>query len=453
MYSKFMKFLSSLRFTLLLISLLGVMFLAGLWIPQRSLLTQAMYNQWKHNSPSLVAFFEALGFTSIYASPLMLILWCLFFINLALVMWQRIPLIKKRIALPEGQPGNPESAPGYPFHATYHLPAGMDGTTILSLLRKRGFAVIGDSNGFCGVKNRFSPIAFGLFHISFFLILLGGMISVYTRFTGLIDLAEGESFQGETVRYNASPQMPKIGPPPRVSFTVKSILPTLTSGVPTGLKVRMVDGRGVEHEADVNRPYKTDNSSFIVSTVGPAPLFVVQDRSGKEIDGAYMKLNVMGGKEDVFSLAGYQFRATFYPDYYLKNGAPASHSPEFKNPVFMITVERQGKAVTTGTVTKGGSLGFDDYQLMLKELPYWVRFSVFKERGLFIIYAGFALASLAVVWRFLFYRREVVGIVREEEGESLLVVAGRSEFYKSLTEDEFTAMFNKLLDTDGRTDT
>ncbi|GFE57817.1 cytochrome c biogenesis protein ResB [Geobacter sp. AOG1] len=453
MHNKFIKFLSSLRFTLLLISLLGVMFLAGLWIPQRSLLSQAMYSQWKHNSPSLVAFFETFGFTSIYASPFMLTLWVLFFINLALVMWQRIPLIKKRIALPEGQPGNPESASGYPFHATYRLPTGMDGSTILGLLRKRGFAVIGDSNGFCGVKNRFSPIAFGLFHISFFLILLGGMISVYTRFTGVIDLAEGETFQGEVARYTASPKMPKIGPPPRVSFTVKSILPMLTRGVPTGLKVRMVDDRGVEHEADVNRPYKADNSSFIVSTVGPAPLFVVQDRSGKEIDGAYTKLNVMGGKEDVFSLAGYHFRAVFYPDYYIKNGAPASHSAEFKNPVFMISVERQGKTITTGTVTKGGSLAFADYQLMLKELPYWVRFSVFKERGLSIIYAGFAIASLAVVWRFLFYRREVIGIVREEEGESLLVVAGRSEFYKSLTEDEFTAMFNKLLDNDGRTDT
>jgi hypothetical protein len=383
----------------------------------------------------------------------MLTLWGFFFLNLGLVMWQRLPLIKKRIALPEKCPGNPATAPGYPFRASYPLPTDMDGPAVIQSLRRHGFTVLEDGDLFCGVKNRLSPIAFGLFHLSFFLILLGGLISVYTRFAGVLELAEGETFQGEVARYNGTPQLPKIGSPPKVSFTVGSILPMLTRGTPTGLKVRLVDGRGGEHEADVNRPYKADNTSFIVSTVGPAPLFVVRDRSGKEIDGAYMKLHVMGGKEDVFPLAGFHFRAIFYPDYYIKDGAPASHSPEFKNPVFVIAVERQGKPIAKGSVTKDGALDFADYQLVLKELPYWVSFSVYKERGLSIIYAGFAIASLAVIWRFLLYRRELIGTVRDEDGVRLLVVAGRSEFYKSLTEDEFAGLFTKLLEKKGRTDT
>jgi hypothetical protein len=269
----------------------------------------------------------------------------------------------------------------------------------------------------------------------------------------VLDIAEGETFQGDVARYNATPQLQKIGTPPRVSFTVKSILPMLTRGMPTGLRVRMVDSQGVTHEADVNRPYKADNTSFIVNTVGPAPLFVVQDRSGKEIDGAYMKLNVMGGKEDVFSLAGFHFRTTFYPDYFIKNGAPASHSPEFNNPVFIITVEQQGKTISKGSVNKSGTLAFADYQLVLKELPYWVRFSVYKELGLSIIYAGFAIASLAVIWRFIFYRREIIGVIKKTDDGLLLVVAGRSEFYKSLTEDEFNSLFDKLFGKNRRNDT
>ena len=296
------------------------------------------------------------------------------------------------------------------------------------------------------MKNRLSPIAFGLFHISFFLILLGGIISIYTRFAGILDIAAEETFQGEINRYVANPQMPKIGTPPRVSFTVKSIKPMLTNGMPTGLKVRMIDARGVEHEADVNRPFKADHTSFLVNTIGPAPLFVVQDRSGREIDGAFMKLNVMGGKQDVFSLAGYHFRAHFYPDYFINDGKPASHSMEFNNPVFLIDVEKQGKPITRGNVSQNSTLVFDGYKLVMKELPYWVRFSVYKERGLSIIYTGFALASMAVIWRFLFYRREIIGAVREKDCEQILVVAGRSEFYKSLTEDEYISLFNKLLD-------
>jgi ResB-like family len=453
MIKKIVKYLSSLRFTLLLISLLGAMFLAGLWIPQKSLLTPAMYSQWKHNSPSLVAFFESFGFTSIYVSPLMLTLWALFFLNLSLVMWQRLPLIKKRISLPENRLFDPATAAGYPFRASFDLPKEVNGATVISFLRKHGYTVVGESAGFYGVKNRLSPIAFGLFHISFFLILLGGLTSVYTKFVGVLELAEGESFQGELASYVPTPQMPKIGVPPRAAFTVKSIDPQITNGTPTGLLVRLVDARGEAHEVNVNRPYKVDNSSFLVDNYGVAPLFIVKDSSGKEIDGAYVKLKVLKGKEDVFSLAGFHFRARFYPDYILNNGAATTRSEELRNPVFGIAVEREGKPIAQGVVPKKGALPFAGYQLVMQEMPLWVRVTVFKEYGLSVIYAGFAIASLAVVWRFLLYRREIIGAVREQNGGLRLQVAGRSEFYKSLAEDDFMALFSKLTGKSGRTDT
>jgi hypothetical protein len=159
-----------------------------------------------------------------------------------------------------------------------------------------------------------------------------------------------------------------------------------------------------------------------------------------------MKLHVMGGKQDVFSLAGYHFRVNFFPDYYLKDGVPATRSlRDFKNPMFQITVEHKGRPVTSGLVPPQGTLAFGNYQLVLQQMPLWVRFSVIKEYGLSIIYAGFAVASIAVIWRFLFYRRELVGALREEAGQRRLVIAGRSEFYKTLAEDEFNELFDKIL--------
>jgi len=78
-------------------------------------------------------------------------------------------------------------------------------------------------------------------------------------------------------------------------------------------------------------------------------------------------------------------------------------------------------------------------------MPFWVRFYVIKERGVSILYTGFAIACLAVIWRLLFYRREIVGAVREQDGVRCLVVAGRSEYYKSLAEDEFVKLFSGIL--------
>ncbi|MGB9080665.1 MAG: cytochrome c biogenesis protein ResB, partial [Desulfuromonadaceae bacterium] len=245
MINKLLKYLSSLRFTILLISLLGLIFAIGLWVPQQRLL-KTIYLEWQRNSPSLVAFLDALGLTTIYTSPITITLWLLFFLNLSLVLWQRWPIIKNRITLSDTKIADPVTVGGYPFRNSYTLPGDLDGEKIIGLLRKSRYTVLGDAAGFYGVKNRRAPIAFMLFHLSFFLILLGGLISVYTEFIGYLDLAQGESFQGELGRYNESPppKMPEIGSPPNASFTVKSIVPRVVHNTPTGISVLLVDSRG-----------------------------------------------------------------------------------------------------------------------------------------------------------------------------------------------------------------
>jgi hypothetical protein len=337
---------------------------------------------------------------------------------------------------------DPETATGYPFRASYPLTSQVDGEAVVGFLRKRGFDVLGGGDRFFGVKNRLSPIAFGLFHVSFFFILLGGLISIYSKFVGMVDLAEGETFQGELASYNPTPTLPKIGGPPQVSFTVDKITPLVSGNTPTGLKVRIVEASGTTRDLNINSPYDVGNTSFVIKDLGMAPLFEVRDPAGKTIDQAFVKLNVLKGRGDTFILGGFLFRAHFYPDYTVKNGVAATITEEFRNPVFSLLVERQGKQIAQGIIPRNGTLSFDGYQLVMHQMPFWVRFMVIKEYGLPILYAGFAMASLAVIWRFLFYRREIIGALREEGGERRLVVAGRSEFYKALAVDEFTALFD-----------
>ncbi|HEY5521615.1 MAG TPA: cytochrome c biogenesis protein ResB, partial [Desulfuromonadaceae bacterium] len=158
MAKKIIKYLSSLRFTILLISLLGLIFAIGLWVPQQRLL-KSIYLEWQKNSPSLVAFLDALGLTTIYTSPITIALWLLFFLNLSLVLWQRLPLIKSRITLSDAKIADPVTAGGYSFRKLYPLPVDLDGEKIIGLLRKKRYTVLGDAGGFYGVKNRLAPIA------------------------------------------------------------------------------------------------------------------------------------------------------------------------------------------------------------------------------------------------------------------------------------------------------
>ena len=448
MFNKIRKYLSSLRFTILLISLLGLIFMFGLWIPQKSLVKQ-LYFQWQVHSPRMVAFLDALQLTDIYTSPITLTIWGFFFLNLALVMWQRLPLIKNRIAITPAKIVDPATANGYPFKGCYPLPDGLDGAGAIGLLKKRGFTIIESGAGFYGVRNRLSPIAFGLFHLSFFLILIGGVISVYSEFYAYLDIAQGETFQGQLEQYSETPAPPslaKIGSPPDVKFTVKTIVPMVSGFTETGLKVILVDRKGSEHTLDINRPYTEDSTTFVLKNLGMAPLFVLKDPTGKEIDGAYTRLDCLKERTDHFSLGGFDFQAKFYPDYLLVGGKAGTRSLEFKNPTFILTAQKDKKQVGEGLVRKGGALDFNGYRLEMRDLPFWVRFAVVKEHGIPILYTGFLVASLAVIWRLLWYRREIVGKLRQEGGELTLEVAGRSEFYKSLAEDEFTKLFTTLFD-------
>ena len=448
MFKKLIKLLSSLRVTIWLISLLSLIFALGLWIPQKRLLKD-WYFQWKAHSPTLVSVLDAFQLTDIYTSPITLTLWLLFFVNLSLVMWQRIPLIKKRIEVSESKIADPETAPGYSFRARYKLPEGMSAATLFALLKKRGFAIYERGGLFYGVKNRLSPIAFGLFHLSFYLVLIGGIVSLYTEFYGYLELMEGDTFQGEIDRYSAipdPPSLPRIGSPPQVSFTVKKIVPLVSGFTETGLKVTLVDSRGKEHDLDINKPYIADSSTFVLKALGMAPLFVLSDAaSKKELDGAYVRLDCLKGRSDHFDMGGYHFLVKFYPDFMRVEGKPATRTLEFKNPMFLLQVEKDKKPVGEMLLPKNGAIEFDGKRLEMRQMPFWIRFVVMKEHGIPILYTGFFLVSLAVIWRFIWYRREMVGKVCCEGGECTLVIAARSEFYKSLAEDEFTKLFTKVL--------
>ena len=449
MFKKVVKFLSSLRFTIVLISLLGAIFIIGLWIPQVHLVKD-IYLQWHRNSPQLVEFLDAFGLTTIYTSPITITLWFFFFLNLALVLWQRMPVVRHRIALSDSNIIDPEKAAGYSFKNSFPLPAGLDGATLLERLRKRRYRVLGDASGFYAVQNRLAPVAFLLFHVSFYLILLGGMISLYTEFIGYVDLAQGENFHGELDRYDATPsvQMPAFGSPPKVSLSVISIKPSVVFNTPTSIDVQLLDGEQQTHMVGINTPYSTGPTSFVFKHLGMAPHFVLSDATGKEVDNALVKLDVLRLAPDKFDLGGYRFTATFYPDFVMEKGLRASRSREFNNPVFFIVAEQNGKKVGEGLVAKNGTLEFAGNRLEMKELRYWVRFYVITQRGLPILYLGFAVACIAVIWRMIFYKREIVGAVREKDGVRSLVIAGRSEYYKSLAEDEFNKLLGKITGAD-----
>jgi len=444
-----LKTLRSLRFTIFLVICLAAIFLLGLIIPQKSLLGRDMYLQWKQRNIEMVSFLDAIKFTDIYVSPITIGLWILFFLNLIFIMSNRIPLIWNR-CFRVIFPANIDTVKNSKHYEVIDSP-NMESAK--AILEKEGYKVFEKDNAFTAVKNRFSPLATILFHLSFFLLLIGGVVSFYTIFKAEVELAAGETFEGQ-YRWTKSP---KLGDNPRTRFTVEAIIPTYyNKTVPMSLDVVLQTKSGRE-VIGINKPYKEGPLSFVVKNIDIAPLFLIKDKNGKEIDGAYIKLNVLGGKDDYFIMAGFKFRAIFYTDYsaempgYPKEKAnlpqalkqtpmlEEAQPKEVVNPAFKIDVLKDGKLLKTETIKRGESIEFDDYSLIFAGLTYWAKFYVVKEYGLGIIYTGFTLMVLALVIRFIFPRRDIKGVLENNR----LHIGGRGEFYLLIFEENF----KRLIDT------
>jgi len=435
---KLLRIFSSLKFTAFLFALLGLLFLAGQWIPQKALLQQALYEQWRQGSPAVVSMLETLGFTEIYASPLTLTVWGLFFINLTAVMIKRIGIIGKRITLPPEGALLPDTS-GFPYRGRIRL-KGSDPAELFRCLQRSGFRVVSGEDGFIALKNRYAPLATILFHLSFYLILAGAVISIYTKFYGSVNLAEGESFSGELSAYASPPRLAKIGSPPRVLLTVLKIVPEVKGSTSTSLAVTVRGEDGRSREVAINKPYKQGAVSVVVKNLGVSPLFVLS-RGGEEVDGAFVKLDVLMGKTDRFTIGPYTVLARYYPDFEMVAGEARSRSEEFRNPALQLKVLRGEQLLSEGTLQPGQALDVGGERLELREIPFWVGFAVIEEHGIPILYGGFMLGLVALCWRFGAYRRELVG---RWLGDGSVDLAGRADFYRALTIEEFDALFRRL---------
>jgi cytochrome c biogenesis protein ResB len=451
MFKKIFQVFKSLRFTVVIIICLTSLFLLGVIVPQKDLLGRDMYLSWKDANPVLVSFLEFLDLTDVYTSPLTLLLWGLFFLNLVTVIFRRIPSIWRRYT----EKSIPQSIESIERSRNYETLQGHNMDSVKDVLTKGRYTFFSHENAFRGVKNRISPLATILFHLSFLLLLTGGVMTFYTEFRAEAPVAEGETFTGN-YRWVRSP---KIGSIPTTTFIVEKIKPSYYQEViPAGLDVVIHTDRGKE-VIGINKPFKRGSLSFIIKDIDVAPLFIIRNKKGEEVDGAIVKLKGLSSTLDSFTMQGYKFMTFFYSNYadqtteekreignlpQALQQSPmtggSSQSREIIDPAFYIEIYEEGLLMNSGTVKPGESLEFEDYLLEFAELDYWVMFYVTKEHGLGILYTGFVIMILALIIRFLFYRRDIRGII--EDGS--VHIAGRGEFFPVLFEDEFRKLIGNL---------
>ncbi|UCD83442.1 MAG: cytochrome c biogenesis protein ResB, partial [Deltaproteobacteria bacterium] len=307
------------RLSVILLLILSIILFAGIIIPQKGLFEND-YRALVESYPRLASFLDTLGLTEIYSSPLWFILVAALTVNIALCSLYRIkPLIRRArpeapsaselenldlppppIPLPQGE--------GVKRGSSFSLDSELSPPELLTSLRntlsslRYQVCVEEKGRGFRAVKNRLAPFGSLIFHLSFIIFLIGGIISVKTRFVRNIILAEGQSFSSREIA-GGKVEMPDLG------IRVKKIKPVYEGGsYLTDLSGRVKiyhDRKEDEVTIKVNRPFSYKSMSILLKDFGITPLYILRDAEGKELDGAFVNLSILGPeKEDHFNIPG-----------------------------------------------------------------------------------------------------------------------------------------------------
>jgi cytochrome c biogenesis protein len=449
-YNKF----KSVRFTALIFSALIVIYFAGLVIPQKNLFESAEeYRQWVEKSPLNQAL-DFLDLTEIYTSPLTVFFLGLFFINLTVVLINRIPVVLRRAYLKGKAPTfGWEDIRGQEEHYLLRTALEIEAAKkqVTSFLKKRRWSLIElDSRSFLGIRNRYSPMGFFLFHLSFVFCLVGGLLITYTRFHGYVAITEGQVLgDARPYIYRVARRPVILKELPEFGLRLINVEPYYENEVPTDLKINLeitYRGKRTREVLRVNEPVKRGSLSMIVQDIGVAPLIELK-RNGKVTDRAFVSLNIIHGDEDSFrfeQLKEYSFTAWFYPDYVVKDGIETSRSVVIRNPALHLVIEKEGRKINEKTLLKNDEISFNGYTMSFEGYRYWTSLSVVREYGKTPLIIGFILAALGLIMRLVFYQRRIrVALVEKREGTEVWM-DGRSEYFNLSFQQDLGKLVSSL---------
>ncbi len=452
LYNRF----KSVKTTAIIFASLIVVYFAGLVIPQKTLFSSYNeYQAWLQKS-IFYRLFDLLRLTDIYLSPLTISLLVLFFLNLLVVVGERTKVVNKKMYI-RATPSlmNPHEIRSRQGHISITTTVSPDSAMqrVLKVLKRNRWKILSvDSNlSIFAMKNRYSPVGFILFHLSFLFCLVGGLLIAYTRFYGYLTITEGQRLA------DARPYITKIIKKPRIlkklpefGLSLIKVQPQYQNDVPTDLYVYLdvlYKGRVKREVLKVNEPVKRGALSLVVQDIWLAPLMVVRDEHGKMIDGAYVALNLLHGQEDSFwfnSLKGYKFFVIFFPDYVVNNGVETTKSVVIRNPALHLRVVKDGSIVAEDTLKPQESLRFDRYSISFEGYRYSVYLNVIREYGRGPLIAGFVLALAGLLMRLIFYQKRLWLAVSEDTHATEVLIYGRSEYFHLSFNEELKRLSEKI---------
>jgi cytochrome c biogenesis protein len=401
------RFLSSLRFTMLVLSFIALACIAGTLIKQQAP-PQEYLARYSEATYTTLRF---LGLTDVFHSPWFLLLTGLFVLNLVFCTAGRLSHFlknRKEVRIPT-EKALVSMSPGF-------MVPGARMAEVAGLFKGYRKAAGGDTE-MALEKGNVSRYGVYIIHTSIVVILIGSVIGLMFGYRGFITLNKGES------RDSVNPRGPAQGPTP-LGFMIKcddfkvSFYPT---GEPKDYvsSVRILDGgKPVKQgEVRVNHPLTYKGTSIYQASYGSDPSFLFN------IAGQDVKLS-QGGvyKKEGLTVMVVRFEKSVH------NFGPGVQiayldGNESKTSWFLKDVARLREKEINGV------------RLQLKDIAeeYYTGLEISRDPGVWVVWTGFAMILFGLYVTFFMYYRKVY-LLQTTKG---VLVAGISARNKEAFRQEF----------------
>ncbi len=420
--SRLLARLSSPRLAAWLISILILMSLVAVLIPQSRYLGAA-FEQFEADNPALSTAIVTLGLDRLFEGWIMIIVVALLVVNVSACSLRRI---LRRSTAP--RPAVLRDARIVSLPPDRDLENALDDAQ--GLLRSSRWSVgPRDEGGFAVVKGTSGFWGSMLLHASLLILVVGGAATAVTSFRGELAIADGQTVVDEPAAYISVKDEPSFGTAykgtriSQDSTEVRYDDGTIISAV---ARVRAVDaaGRIVTHGVRVNHPLDVDGKSYLLLNSGYSVSLLLA------VPGATPQPITVNLAERVDS--GWRDTLAFT----MPDGTPltldmtatpvpvAPGEPEIvelydlKDPRLAVTATLDGRPTYTGVLVAGDTATpFEGASLTFERLGLWNRYLVRGEPARWVTYLGFWVAVAGAAWRFAVPERRISVVVKGEPGE------------------------------------
>ena len=190
----------------------------------------------------------------------------------------------------------------------------------------------------------------------------------------------------------------------------------------TTLEADLVFAGGRGATTRINRPLWVAPGTFLrLAGFGYTPRYELTDGDGAVADSAFVKLNVFPpGQRDSISFDAYPHRVfvEVLPDFTVEDGEAVTRTLNLVNPAVRVEVFRGKLHLGEALLRQGEGYGFEDLTLRFPEIRYWGEFSLVRDPGAPVLFAGYLLGLVGLLLKIRGGRGEVLWICEPSGSDS-----------------------------------